>query len=132
MGVPVVIKASWVSEMRFPPFRQTIPGGTDAISWNDYGDHSANMSYKYEGVLKVVRRSRATLLFSVGVPMVKPRGVPENRFPPVRQTIPGGRDAISFYVHGDHSANVSYQYERVLKFITRSRAPLDVLCVLLW
>ena len=32
------------------------------------------MSYKYEGVLKVVRRSRATLLFSVGVPMVKPRG----------------------------------------------------------
>ena len=32
------------------------------------------MSYTYEGVLKVVRRSRATLLFSVGVPMVKPRG----------------------------------------------------------
>ena len=90
------------------------------------------MSYKYEGVLKVVRRSRATLVFSVGVPMVKPRGVPENRFPPVRQTIPGGRDAISFYVYGDHSANVSYQYERVLKFITRSRAPLDVLCVFLW
>ena len=90
------------------------------------------MSYKYEGVLKVVRRSRATLLFSVGVPMVKPRGVPENRFPPVRQTIPGGRDAISFYVYGDHSANVSYQYERVLKVITRSRAPLDVLCVFLW
>ena len=91
------------------------------------------MSYKYERVLKVVRRSRATLLFSVGVPMViKPRGVPENRFPPVRQTIPGGRDAISFYVYGDHSANVSYQYERVLKVITRSRAPLDVLCVFLW
>ena len=32
------------------------------------------MSYKYEGVLKVVRRSRTTLLFSVGVLMVKPRG----------------------------------------------------------
>ena len=47
------------------------------------------MSYKYEGVLKVVRRSRATLIFSVCVPMVKPEGVPENRFPPVRQTIPG-------------------------------------------
>ena len=67
--------------------------------------------------------------------MLKPRGgggVPENRFPPVRQTIPGGRDAISFYVYGDHSANVSYQYERVLKVITRSRAPLDVVCVFLW
>ena len=34
------------------------------------------MSYKYEGVLKVVRRSRATLLFSVGDLMVKPRGGP--------------------------------------------------------
>ena len=32
------------------------------------------MSYKYEGGLKVVRRSRATLLFSVGVLMIKPRG----------------------------------------------------------
>ena len=32
------------------------------------------MSYKYEGVLKVVRRSRATLIFSVGVLLVKPRG----------------------------------------------------------
>ena len=40
------------------------------------------MSYKYEGVLKVVRRSRATLIFSVGVPMVKPPGLPEYRFPP--------------------------------------------------
>ena len=56
--------------------------------------------------------------------MVKPRGVPENRFAHVRQTIPGGRDAISFYVYGDHSANVSYQYEGVVKVITRSRAPL--------
>ena len=66
------------------------------------------MSYKYEGVLKVVRRSRATLIFSVGVPMLKPRGggVPENRFPPVRQTIPGDRDAIFSYIYGDHSANV--------------------------
>ena len=27
------------------------------------------MSYKYEGVLKVVRRSRATLIFSVDVPI---------------------------------------------------------------
>ena len=84
MGVPVVIKSSWVSEVRFPPVRQTIPRGTDAISWYLLGDHSANVSYKYEGVLKVVSRSRATLLFSVGVPMVKARGggVPENRFPP--------------------------------------------------
>ena len=32
------------------------------------------MSYKYEGVLNVVRRCRATLLFSVGVLLVKPRG----------------------------------------------------------
>ena len=66
------------------------------------------MSYKYEWVLKVVRRSGATLIFSVGVPMVKPRGggVPENRFPPVRQTIPGGTDAILWYVYGHHSANV--------------------------
>ena len=39
-----------------------------------YGDYNGNVSYKYEGVLKVVRRSRATLLFSVGVLMVKPRG----------------------------------------------------------
>ena len=66
------------------------------------------MSYKYEGVLKVVRRSRATLLFSVGVLLVKPRGggAPENRFPPVRQTIPGGTDAILCYVYGDHNGNV--------------------------
>ena len=48
--------------------------GTDAISWYVHGDHSANVSYKYEEVLKVVRRSRATLIFSVGVPMVKPHG----------------------------------------------------------
>ena len=33
------------------------------------------MSYKYEGVLKVVRRSRATLIFSVGVPIVYSLGV---------------------------------------------------------
>ena len=71
-----------VPENRFPPVRQTIPRGTDAISWYLLGDHCANVSYKYEGVLKVVRRSRATLLFSVGVPMVKPRRVPKNRFPP--------------------------------------------------
>ena len=45
------------------------------------------MSYKYEGVLKVIRRSRATLIFAMGVPMVEPRWVPENRFPPVRQAI---------------------------------------------
>ena len=83
------------------------------------------MSYKYEGVLKVVRRSRATLLFSVGVLLVKPGGgVRENRFPPVRQTIPRCTDAISWYVHGDHSANVSYKYEGVLKVIRRSRATL--------
>ena len=61
-----------VSEVRFPPVRQTIPGGTDAISWYVSGDHSANVSYKYEGILKVVRRSRATLIISMGVPLVKP------------------------------------------------------------
>ena len=33
-------------------------------------DHSANVSYKYEGVLKVVRRSRATLIFVMGVLIV--------------------------------------------------------------
>ena len=64
------------------------------------------MSCKYAWVLKVVRRSRATLLFSVGVHMVKPQGVPENRFPPVRQTIPGGIDAILCYVYGDQNGNV--------------------------
>ena len=124
MGVPVVIKASWVSEMRFPPVRQTIPRGTDAISWYLLGDHSANVSYKYEGVLKVVRRSRATLLFSVGVPMVKPRGSRRTGFLLVRQTIPGGTDAISWNDYGDHSANVSYKYEGVLKVVRRSRATL--------
>ena len=30
------------------------------------------MSYKYAGVLKVISRSRATLIFSVGVPILKP------------------------------------------------------------
>ena len=30
------------------------------------------MSYEYEGVLKVISRSRATLIFSVGVPIVEP------------------------------------------------------------
>ena len=73
MGVPMV-KLWRVSEVRFPPVRQTIPGGTDAISWYVYRDHNGNMSYKYEGVLKVVRRSRATLIFSMGVPMVKTHG----------------------------------------------------------
>ena len=64
------------------------------------------MSYEYEGVLKVISRSRATLLFSVGVLLVKPRGVPENRSSAVRQTIRGGTDAILCYVHGDHNGNV--------------------------
>ena len=63
-----------VPENRFPPVRQTIPGGTDAISWYVHRHHNGNVSYKYERVLKVVRRSRATLIFSVCVPMVKPRG----------------------------------------------------------
>ena len=66
-----------VPENRLPPVRQTIPGGgTDAISWYVYRDHNGNVSYKYEGVLKVVRRSRATLIFSMGVPMVKPLSGP--------------------------------------------------------
>ena len=64
-----------VPENRFPPVRQTIPGGgTDPISWYVYRDHNGNVSYKYEGVLKVVGRSWATLIFSMCVPMVKPRG----------------------------------------------------------
>ena len=115
-----------VPENRFPLVRQTISGGgTDAISWYVYRDHNGNVSYKYEGFLKVVRRSRATLIFSVCVPMVKPQGVPENRFPPVRQTIPGGgTDAISWYVYRDHNGNVSYKYEGVLKVVRRSRATL--------
>ena len=46
----------------------------------------------------------ATLIFSVGVPMVKHRGGGGGG--PVRQTIPGGTDAISWYVYGHHSANV--------------------------
>ena len=83
------------------------------------------MSYEYEGVLKVISRSRATLIFSVGVPIVEPRWVPENRFPPVRQTIPGGgTDAISWYVYRDHNGNVYYKYEGVLKVVRRSRATL--------
>ena len=69
-----------------------------------------------ENIKPGLRRSRATLLFSLGVPMVQPYGcsygkaswVPENRFPPVRQTIPGRTDAISWYDYGDHSVNVSY------------------------
>ena len=101
-----------VPENRFPLVRQTIPGGgTDAISWYVYRDHNGNVTYKYEGVLKVIRRSRATLIFSVGVPIVKTWCVSEVRFPPVIQNIPGGIDAISWDVHGDHSANVSYKYE---------------------
>ena len=72
MGVPLV-SLRLVPENGFPPMRQTIPGGTDAISCYVYRDHNGNVSYKYEGVLKVVRRSRATLIFSVCVPMVKPR-----------------------------------------------------------
>ena len=32
------------------------------------------MSYKYEGVVKVIRRSRPTLIFSMGVPIVKTHG----------------------------------------------------------
>ena len=101
-----MVKPRWVSEVRFPPVIQNIPGGTDAISWYVHGDHSASVSYKYEGVLKVIRRSRATLIFAMGVPTVKSRCVPENRFPPVTQTIPRGTDAILCYVYGDHSANV--------------------------
>ena len=64
------------------------------------------MSYKYEGVLKVVRRSRAALIFSVAVPIVKPRWVSEVRFRPVIQNIPGGIEAILCYVYGDHNGNV--------------------------
>ena len=62
-------KASWAPEVRFP-VRQTIAGVIDAISRYVHGDHSANVSYKYEGVLKVIRRSRATLIFAMGVLIV--------------------------------------------------------------
>ena len=34
------------------------------------------MSYEYEGVLKVISRSKATLIFSMGGPMVKPLSGP--------------------------------------------------------
>ena len=47
-----------------------MPRWTDAISWYVHGDHSTNVSYKYEGVLKVIRRSRATLIFAMGVLIV--------------------------------------------------------------
>ena len=69
-------------------------------------NHFIPSKYVIWGVLKVIRRSRATLLFSMGVPIVKSQWVPENRFPPVRQTIPRCTDAISWYLYGDHSANV--------------------------
>ena len=75
MGVPIV-KPRWVSEVRFPPVRQTIPEGTDAILCYVYGDYNGNVSYEYEGVLKVISRSRATLIFSMGVPIVKPQAGP--------------------------------------------------------
>ena len=68
MGVPIV-KPRWVPEVRFPPVRQTIPEGTDAILCYVYGDYNGNVSYEYEGVLKVISRSRATLIFSMGVPI---------------------------------------------------------------
>ena len=69
MGVPI-LKPLWIPENRFPPVRQTIPRCTDAISGYVHGHHSANVSYKYEGVLKVIRRSRATLIFAMGVLIV--------------------------------------------------------------
>ena len=58
-----------------------------------------------ENIKPGLRRSRAILLFTMGVSKVQP-GVPENRCPPVRQNIPGGTDAIFSYIYGDHSANV--------------------------
>ena len=75
MGVTIV-KSRWVPENRFLPVRQTIPRCTDAISWYVDGDHSANVSYEYEVFMKVIRRSRATLIFPMGVP-IKPRWVSE-------------------------------------------------------
>ena len=69
MGV-LIVKPRWVSEVRFPPVRQTIPGGIDAISWYAHGVHNGNVSYKYEGVVKVIRRSRSTLIFGMGVLIV--------------------------------------------------------------
>ena len=36
-----------------------------------------NVSYKYEGVLRIIRTSRATLIFPMDVHMVKPRWVSE-------------------------------------------------------
>ena len=58
-----------VTENRFPLVRQTIPRCTDAILCYVYEDHSANVSYKYEGILKGISRSSATLIFSMGVPI---------------------------------------------------------------
>ena len=65
-----LVEYRWVPKNRFPPVRQTIPGGIDAISWYAHGDHSANVSYKYEGVVKAIRRSRSTLIFAMGVLIV--------------------------------------------------------------
>ena len=44
----------------------------------------------------------------MGVPMIKPQWIPAVRAPPVSETIPGGTDAISRYVDGDYTANVSH------------------------
>ena len=76
VGVLIVYASECVPENRFPPARQTIPGGTDAILCYVYGDYNGNVSYEYEGVLKVISRSRATLIFSMGVPLVKPQPGP--------------------------------------------------------
>ena len=62
-----------VPEVRFPAVRETIPGGTDAILCYVHGNYNGNVSYKFEGVVQVIRRSRATLIFSMGVPIVKPQ-----------------------------------------------------------
>ena len=64
------------------------------------------MPEKDEGIPIVIRRNGAVLIFSMGIPIVEPRWVPEVRFPPASQGIPGGTDSIFNYVQHDHSANV--------------------------
>ena len=69
------------------------------------------MSYKYEGVLKVIRRSRAILIWGA---IVQPRWVPEKVSSLDRPSL---RDRRHLLVHGDHSANV-FQIRVLLEVAT--------------
>ena len=67
MGV-LIVESRWIPENRFPPVRQTIHPWRYRrhlllCLWGFMGD----VSHEYHGVLKVIRRSRATLIFSMGI-----------------------------------------------------------------